>query len=683
MRKVALLGTEYCESSTNDFEAVLHPQLSAGHDVLEIDVFDEEGLYARHFICKKEQSWDTYHTRTIYIDSYRSAPEGTWSKYTLEPLLCKNTVYIYGYGRKTSKESDKVIRKYFSEHSEYVNVISLVGNFVREIKWDKKDKAYERRLNRVDNAMNAVELIEDKPEYKAWIESLFPERYLFVESHTTQRGTRCRCTACGRTYFDMKPPRALSVTECKKCKAAVITKRRTETVEKTVNVMVVMRYSESELVLRHFKYKHADFVGWSQRDPSAKVGSYTKVTERFRLIVGKKPCKYYYGQRDGDELTQEWWDSKGNAPALDKKFMMCPLFLDDVPFMDKALLTTLKAGANAGVELDYNILVRSFETKPYLEYLIKGRYYKLAKEIIQNYGYWSDSKMLNERGRTVPELLDLEPADAYRLRDDNLGIFALKAMQYAEAEEQKVTRDTLMFIDGHGIDYDSLAMDRTGLNLNRAAGFIKRQSERNGLSPASIIQFYTDYLNMAEGRGMDITDDIIRLSPRMVEFHHMYLEEYNRKKDEKAAKEREKKFPNIRKDRRLNNKLFGLKMKEYTVMVPSCCADIVAEGRAQHHCVAASDTYFRKMNNRETFILFLRRNENKELPYYTLEIKLKGSRVEIIQEYAAYDRQPDKKKVDAVLAEWKKEVKKRIEVMNKAEKEQKEEQRQQALAAVV
>ncbi len=53
-----------------------------------------------------------------------------------------------------------------------------------------------------------------------------------------------------------------------------------------------------------------------------------------------------------------------------------------------------------------------------------------------------------------------------------------------------------------------------------------------------------------------------------------------------------------------------------------------------------------KMASRQTFILFLRKKDDKEVPYYTLEVEWDGK---IRQWYGAYDRQPDKEEIQSIF----------------------------------
>ena len=64
------------------------------------------------------------------------------------------------------------------------------------------------------------------------------------------------------------------------------------------------------------------------------------------------------------------------------------------------------------------------------------------------------------------------------------------------------------------------------------------------------------------------------------------------------------------------------------------------------------------MSDRETFICFLRKKDNPETPYYTLEVKWNGH---VEQAYGAYDRKPDWSKVEKLLRSFTSEIKKRCQ----------------------
>lgn len=85
------------------------------------------------------------------------------------------------------------------------------------------------------------------------------------------------------------------------------------------------------------------------------------------------------------------------------------------------------------------------------------------------------------------------------------------------------------------------------------------------------------------------------------------------------------------------------------------CGELMAEGRTLHHCVGSSDRYMRKMAAGKSWILFLRKKEDLEKAYYTIEIDMKDDH--ILQYYSEFDRKPDKAVIDKVLERFKQSIK--------------------------
>ena len=75
------------------------------------------------------------------------------------------------------------------------------------------------------------------------------------------------------------------------------------------------------------------------------------------------------------------------------------------------------------------------------------------------------------------------------------------------------------------------------------------------------------------------------------------------------------------------------------------------EGKILHHCVGG-DNYLQKHNDGKSYILFLRRKDNPEQQYITVEIQ----DLRIIQWYGAYDKKPEKQKIDKWLDDWVKAI---------------------------
>ena len=142
--------------------------------------------------------------------------------------------------------------------------------------------------------------------------------------------------------------------------------------------------------------------------------------------------------------------------------------------------------------------------------------------------------------------------------------------------------------------------------------------------------------------------------PRDLKARHNELVELdNKRNDEKRLQEY------IELDQQINERLpeaarYFWEDEKYMIIPAGKCEELISEGRTLHHCVGRDDHYMRKMAAGTSWILFLRRKEDLETPYYTLEIDMQQDR--ILQYYSEFDRQPDKPIITKVLDKFRKSI---------------------------
>ena len=84
----------------------------------------------------------------------------------------------------------------------------------------------------------------------------------------------------------------------------------------------------------------------------------------------------------------------------------------------------------------------------------------------------------------------------------------------------------------------------------------------------------------------------------------------------------------------------------FTIVPPKTAAEIVEEGHALHHCVGG---YVSRVTNKECVILFLRKKEEPDKPFYTIEIR-NGE----VQQIRGYDNCDPSPMVEAYMKLWRK-----------------------------
>ena len=237
------------------------------------------------------------------------------------------------------------------------------------------------------------------------------------------------------------------------------------------------------------------------------------------------------------------------------------------------------------------------------------------------------------------------------------GLNTLNWLQFEQMEEIKISQEALQYLNDKNMSLGECEDILKELkSVNRMVNYMKKQK----IPPKKLATTWTDYLTMAKAEGYDTEDDIVRL-PKDLKARHDELVEL---RNQRANKEWLKGYAKL--DQQIKERLpeaqkYFWEDKTYMIIPAGNCEELMLEGQTLHHCVGSSDQYMKKMAAGETWILFLRKKEDLEKAYYTVEINMKND--QIIQYYSAFDRQPDKETISKALNKFKRSIKtKRVRV---------------------
>lgn len=625
-------------------------------DILKVAVFTRLSLRQQSrepvyevYVNRKENTYLTYETET-----------GKWRTAKINMLEYEGPWYLHMYEEWQTDETRKLVNDYF-ETGKYLNVFQAVLDFQSTVKQEALDRKHKSEIEQIDATMKEVpELPKD---FDKWvIKNCFKET-LFYERERPYKWPKVYCTHCGQ-WMDAPAGKPVHGAEIKCPKCGVDATYRSWNKQKYVtdetDVAILQRLKDrSGYILRsfHVKLKREHDKGWE----TTEFSKFEDVRQRMSLELRREELfeygeyKYtgvnrwchqcrksqfgYYNYRFGNTLMY--------TPNLKRE-------LKDKPFVGMNLKKMFRGGERKRVDPTYILgILNDF---PFIEYLQKSGLHTLISEIMRGN---VNPDFFDSNAKRINEVLKLNKQEFARLKKIDGGKNVVQALRHEQNSGSRLTDENLHYIKENKIDTKDILTTalRTEMTLKRMLNYLIKQADKNKMGFQETRRLYNDYLDMAEERGMDITDEIVSRSARMHEYHDRYAEEKNREEKKKRDQEVDRKFPQIRKDHKKNAEHFTFETKEYVIVVPEKASDITREGRLQHHCVGASDQYMNKMAERETFILFLRRQEDKNVPYYTLEVKWDGS---VIQWYGAYDRKPDKEKITKILDLWTEKVKKRI-----------------------
>ena len=188
---------------------------------------------------------------------------------------------------------------------------------------------------------------------------------------------------------------------------------------------------------------------------------------------------------------------------------------------------------------------------------------------------------------------------------------------------------------------------------------------------------YLDYIQACNYLNLDCHDDTIRYPEDFKRWHDIRIQEMEviRKEEERKANLLRAKETRLRKKRLEQEKrnlaenflkaakkylpLAGFTEDEhYAIFIAQSPAELIKEGNALSHCVGRSG-YDLKMAREETLIFFVRKMEELDKPFVTLEYSIRQKK--ILQCYAYDNQKPEETVLEFVNNKWLPHANKQLE----------------------
>lgn len=499
-----------------------------------------------------------------------------------------------------------------------------------------------------------------------WAKKQYPTHYIWYR----RKGyyAECACSECGEKYIlrtvttgdpfqddaiDIEKPARDKETKCRKCGTKALYKPagHTKNERHYQYVLTGQKLSDEKFAFRIYDTNQMIHAGCQ---------TYYGIHE-YRLIIcekEKKPVRYdwnnFYGWIKGSCGEQFSYCAHPSTFREIKKtgmykYIPIPEYLSGRYRQDSWTV-------------DFYIAAARY---PDFEMLIKLGLDDYWQRLMNKF-----PTFINPRGKTIEDRLRIYKSrlkDLVEVKGDHnkLFLFQLERKLGAHWTDEDISIIEILKQNSYDDKYKSILRYATPVRIRNYMTKQKMWTEEDddwqtSSDKSSARRSYYDYIAMREAAGYEMND--IQIFPNDFRRRHdeMVLETEKAKADARK-KEVLKKFTKIKsKYRRLSDK-YSAAAGDLIIRPAKDAAEIVTEGRILHHCVGG-DNYLSSHNNGRSFILFLRKIKEKDIPYITVEIR--GN--EIIQWYGAYDKKPDKKLIDAWLKTYTKELKKREEKPKKA-----------------
>lgn len=595
-----------------------------GEKVVEISLYYKKQLKARYFADKENHyAWIDNKWTTCRLDNVARTCKGLPAEKGL--YYWDNKGFIWDTKEDRQRASD------FLDSYD-------VDDYETNLSEIKRARANKRKSERIEKEMSDVPCITEDME--RWLdEKVFPGHILF--SKKEGKGTAYTCTACKRSGSVKEKWKHKEIVHCPKCnQVASVNNRQKQKVEHTP--VVILQKCNDRWVERQFKA----VCRWSEE------GKKIELFEQCRALIpiGKTHGKVYYGTiNDADEFEQDFWDKNPAGKCFSPSYLY-PGNLKEVLPCGSLERSGMDILADKGKKFYVNRYITCFHARQYWEYLAKSGLYELVTEICNGY-WWGEVSMLSTKAKNLKELLRLDGNRVNRMKQINGGVNELEWLQYEQKQGIKISKESLEWLSKKKMTLSECKEILNDLgSVNKMVNYLKKQR----VAPSKAITTWRDYLQMALLEGYDTQDSIVRFPKDLKLRHDQLVERRNAKKEKERLNEYAELDKQIKK-RLPEVKGYFYEDDTYMIIPAGKCEELMKEGKELHHCVGASDIYMKKMAAGETWILFLRKKEDLEKAYYTVEINLKTDK--IIQFYSEFDRQPDKKVIEKLLNKYTKRLK--------------------------
>lgn len=482
-----------------------------------------------------------------------------------------------------------------------------------------------RRYKRDTVVLNKMSSVPQTPaNLKRWADKHIMPHYLFYDYNNGRAKTQAYCTYCEK-FSVIKRPKSNDALRCPKCGQKAIAKaqgRRAAYHEDRETCQVVQQVSPYELVVRIYKL----YWSYAKGKDTAGKSAYEVMRIFVRSDDGKDATmEPYYYDSVYDSVTR--WRRGYHPGAL---FGMECFISEEtgeiyLPGLEKALQgTTLEYCAlrqfyeRTAIPMQVSHYLKMYLRHPLLiERLTKVGFENIVADVVYRHGF---GDALDEMQARTHRILRVEKQDVSVLQEQKVGMPLLKKYQAYVAihlrgraelfqwqlhnEVSEIPTDIFQYMTAEKFMRYIDAQFPIYCEARPANGYRDPTME-------TLVITYVDYLHMCRRQAYDMKEKSVLFPKNCAAAHDREAERIQKINDAQKNKAFGIAYAGFARKAALSN-------EELQIVCPKRVNDLVAEGRALHHCVGS---YVDRVAEGRCLIVFVRRVEEPEKPYVTVEVR--------------------------------------------------------------
>lgn len=547
----------------------------------------------------------------------------TWET-EAEKWRTANIEHLWDFREKSEEEKAAYDTHWYKEHDRKL-IVDFTGSEKQDIhsavlEWQQ----YKKHRGETEVIDAAMSLIPDIPkDFEKWAFTDAVPQYMYYEY-----GKRIGlCTCCGKNYELKEQPKYGKEGICPGCKRKV----QYRTYKKKGRIhdweyAALIQKIPGGYVLRFFVLNQLIEQG---------TRSYGGMSEKIRITYNEQWNRQAIYSYHRYKMTNKirWCNGYEYLSAYggrkeEERCRLYPRNLRKILKGSKLEYSGMPEFARTGIEFYQQDFIDKAKEYAGIEKLIKAEFYNLTNSCI-SYGSRTPIDLYQKR---VKKVLGLTGEYYNLIRDKDPTWREYEVTEQCQDVGIRATWEQIQRMAQYARNFAIYMRHSTPHKMLKYIEGLK--SEGPCAMRNQEVNDYHDYLQLAAGLGYNLDDDWILYPKNLKERHDQLTEEQNERKVELEKEADDKKDRKLKRTiKRKGWTRYEMETEELLIRLPECAHEIRKEGNAQHHCVA---TYMDRMVAGETCILFIRKKEEPDKSYYTVEVRDN----EVIQVRGKYNAAP-------------------------------------------
>lgn len=552
-----------------------------------------------------------------------------------------NIEHLWDFREKSEEEKAAYGTHWYKEHDRKL-IVDFTGSEKQDIhsavlEWQQ----YKKHRGETEVIDAAMSLIPDIPkDFEKWAFTDAVPQYMYYEY-----GKRIGlCTCCGKHHELKEQPKYGKEGICPGCKRKV----QYRTYKKKGRIhdweyAALIQKIPGGYVLRFFALNQLIEQG---------TRSYGGMSEKIRITYNeqwnRQAIYSYHRYKMTNKIRwcngYEYLSGYGGRKE-EERCRLYPRNLRKILKGSKLEYSGMPEFARTGIEFYQQDFIDKAKEYAGIEKLIKAEFYNLTNSCI-SYGSRAPIDLYQKR---VKKVLGLTGEYYNLIRDKDPTWREYEVTEQCQDVGIRATWEQIQRMSQYARNFAIYMRHSTPHKMLKYIEGLK--SEGPCAMRNQEVNDYHDYLQLAAELGYNLDDDWILYPKNLKERHDQLTEEQNERKVELEKESDDKKDRKLKRTiKRKGWTRYEMETEQLLIRLPKCEHEIRKEGNAQHHCVA---TYMDRMVDGETCILFIRKKEEPDKSYYTVEVRDD----EVIQVRGKYNVAPSEE-VEEFMKIFKKNLRK-------------------------